>query len=150
MKIFVGQIYAKAGVNFPFTIRFQQWLGAALSERTAATEEFSNMFGAGFGLGLRISAKEEIDQTEIKGPTVFKRDKDVEFSIFLPHRPKVYHDPAVAVLLVDQVLQSVTVILQQIGLDPTNVARDVPLLLSEFLRTPEFLKERVQKGPCSN
>lgn len=33
---------------------------------------------------LRISAKRGIVVNEIRGPTVFTRDKDVEISIFLP------------------------------------------------------------------
>lgn len=47
MKIFVGQIYNKAGVAFPFSLRFQKWLGDALCERVAVSTEFSSEFGTG-------------------------------------------------------------------------------------------------------
>lgn len=141
MKIFIGQIYIKAGVIFPFSLRFQKWLGDALSERVEATECFINEFGVGARLGIRISAKENIDQPEIKGPTVFKRDKCVEFTIFLPYQSSDYYDPTVAASLVEQLLQSVVIILQKIGLDPVNVVRDADYLRSDFLSTPGLLDD---------
>jgi hypothetical protein len=82
MKIFVGQIYIKPGITFPFSLQFQRWLGDALTERVEASEQFCKAYGANFALGLRISAKEEISEPEIKGPTVFKRNRNVEFTIF--------------------------------------------------------------------
>ena len=139
MKIFIGQIYIEPGVAFPFSLRFQKWLGDALSERVSASEQFSNKFGSGFDLGLRISAKANINQPEIKGPTVFKRDKDVEFTIFLPHQRNDYHDLTVASLLLEQVLQSAVLILQQLGLNPANVLGDMHHLQTEFLNTPGLL-----------
>ena len=141
MKIFVGQIYIKAGVAFPFSLRFQKWLGDALSERVEASMQFSNKYGSGFELGLRISAKEDIEQPEIKGPTVFKQDKTVEFTIFLPYRANDYHDLKVASLLVNQMLQSIVIILQQIDLDPTDILRDTVYLQSEFLNTQNLMRK---------
>jgi hypothetical protein len=142
MKIFVGQVYIKAGVAFPFSLQFQKWLGDALSERVEASNQFNREFGVGFGLGLRISAKTEINQTEIKGPTVFKRDKTVEFTIFLPHRANNYHDLDVASQLVEQVLQSVAIILPRMGLDPAKILSDTEHLRSEFLNVPGLLEEK--------
>ena len=149
MKIFVGQIYIKAGVAFPFSLRFQKWLGDALSERVEVSPAFSSEFGSGFSLGLRISAKDDIEQPEIKGPTVFKRDKTVEFTIFLPHGANDFHDLAVASPLLDQVLRSVVIILNQIGLDAVNVLRDTDHLRSEFLSVPGLLDARKRPTPDS-
>jgi len=142
MKVFIGQIYIKAGVAFPFSLRFQRWLGDALSERVEVSEQFSKKFGADFGLGLRISAKEDIERPEIKGPTVFKRDKNVEFTIFLPHRPNDYHDLTVASLLLEQVLQSTVRILHQLGLNAANVLGDMHHLRAEFLSASGLLDTR--------
>lgn len=149
MKIFIGQIYIKAGLAFPFSLRFQRWLGDCLSERVDVSEQFATEFGDGFGLGLRISAKENIDQPEIKGPTVFKRDKNVEFTIFLPYRPSNYHDLAVASLLLEQVLQSALLIFQRLGLNTANVVGDMPHLRTEFLSTPGLLDVGKPAAPDS-
>jgi hypothetical protein len=133
MKIFIGQIYIKPGISFPFSLGFQKWLGDSLSERIEATEPFKKEFGVDARLGIRISAKENIDQPEIKGPTFFKRDKCVEFTIFLPYQSRDYYDPSVAAYLVDQLLQSIGIILQDIKLDPENIVRDAARLRSDFL-----------------
>jgi len=140
MKIFVGQIYITPGVKFPFSLRFQKWFGDALSERTEVSERFCQEFGTNFILGFRISAKEGISKAEIKGPTVFKRDKSVEFTIFLPHTPKDYHKPEEALCVFQNLLQSTVLILEQFEVDTLKILRDVTLLESEFLNTPGLLE----------
>jgi hypothetical protein len=142
MRIFVGQIYIEPGVTFPFSFGFNKWLGDALSQRIEVSEQFRNKFGAEFGLGIRVSAKQEIDQPEIRGPTVFKRDKDVEFSIFLPHRSKDYHESTEASFVVEQLLEAAARAMQQVGLNTAKLIGDVPLLRAEFLNTPGLLNAR--------
>lgn len=142
MKIFFGQIYVRPEITFPFSIPFQVWLSEAVSERVEISPAFIKRFGANYKLGFRISAKAEIDYSEIKGPTVFKRDKDVEFTIFLPHRPKDYHDPAVAWSIVEQLLEASVQVLKQVGLDSAKVVADFPQLQKEFMRTPGLIKTR--------
>ena len=142
MKIFVGQIYISAGIEFPFSLRFQKWLGDTLSERIEVSGEFSKKFGVDFKLGFRLSAKEEIGEPEIRGPTVFKRDKDVEFSIFLPFRSKDYHDPVEASLILEQFLRAAAQVMNQIGLNTDKLLTDLPHIKTEFLRTPGLLRDR--------
>lgn len=139
MNIFVGQIYIRPGISFPFSIRFQRWLGDALSARVEISEQFCKAYGADFGLGLRISAKEEIDQPEIKGPTKFNRDKTVEFTIFLPHEGRNYHEPKNSLVLLQRFLQAVGRVLEQLGLDASKILADFNVLETEFLNAPEFL-----------
>ena len=147
MKIFVGQIYIEVGVTFPFSLRFQRWLGDALSERVETSGQFCARFGANFGLGLRISAKADIEQTEIRGPTVFKRDKDVEYTVFLPYKPNDYHDPGLASLVLLQILQSTVRVLQELDLNPQKVVGDMNYLQATFLNTPGLLKTRNPSAP---
>ena len=148
IKIFIGQIHIKAGISFPFSLRFQKWLGDALSELVEVSSEFSSKHGSDFGLGFRISAKDDIEEPEIKGPTIFKRDKTIEYSVFLPHKANDYHDIAVASHLVDQILDSVVVILPEVGLDASNVLKEAKRIRTEFLSRPGFID--AQKRPTSN
>ena len=147
MKIFVGQIYIQVGATFPFSLRFQRWLGEALSGRVEVSERFCKEFGSDFELGFRISAKKGIDRVEIKGPTVFKRDKSVEFTIFLPYGQSDYHELGAASLVLQEVLQSVGRILQQVGLDAGKILGDIDVLRDEFLSTPGLLNN---KGTLNN
>ena len=84
MKIFVSQIYIQVGINFPFSHVFQKYIHEMLSACTHPSETFIRRYGADFTLMFRMSAKEKITETEIAGPTVYKKDKDVEYSLFLP------------------------------------------------------------------
>ena len=85
MNISVGQIYIEPGVNFPFSHLMQVWLGQQLSALASPTADFVNAYGIDFSLVIRISARKSLKANEIKGPTVFKRTKDVEYTIFLPY-----------------------------------------------------------------
>ena len=84
MKVRFGQIYVEVGVCFPFSLRFQQRLSEEVSSVIQPSAEFSKKFGDNWSLMFRISAKKRMDETEIRGPTVFRKSKDVEFSVFLP------------------------------------------------------------------
>jgi hypothetical protein len=84
MKVFFGQIYIKPGISFDFSHRFQVYLGEQITELVEPSSEFIERYGVDYDLMFRISAKQQIAENEIRGPTVFKRDKDIEFTIFLP------------------------------------------------------------------
>ncbi len=139
MNIFVGQIYIRPGISFPFTIRFQRWLGDALSKRVDVSEAFCKTYGPDFSLGLRISAKAAIYQPEINGPTVFKSDKTVEFTIFLPHRSEDHYEPQNSLVLLRQVVQAVDRVLRDLDLDASRLLSDSSVLETEFLNTPGLL-----------
>src|SRR5947207_12558625 len=93
MKIFVGQIYIEPGASYPFSHQFQTWLGEELTNRVQPSQQFLRAYPDGFDLIFRVSAKSKINKPEIKGPTVFKRGKDVEFTVFLPHDGREPSDP---------------------------------------------------------
>lgn len=84
MNVGVGQIYIRPGIKFPFSHHMQIWLGERLEALDLPAPEFEKRYGGDFTLMLNLSAKERLDALEVKGPTVFKTDKDVEYTIFLP------------------------------------------------------------------
>jgi hypothetical protein len=85
MRISVSQIYIRPGVNFPFSHLFQRWISEELTAIVRPSDEFIRDFGNDFTLVFNLSAKADIHQNEIKGPTIFKETKDVEFTIFVPY-----------------------------------------------------------------
>jgi len=62
----------------------QGWLGERLSALAKPRDEFVDVYGEDFSLGVRISARRKLIENEIKGPTIFKKVKDVEYTLFLP------------------------------------------------------------------
>ena len=92
MSIYVSQIYPEAGVSYPFNHRFQKYLSDLVSAKVGTSKKFADLYGPEYDLIFRMSAKEGLAKPEIKGPTVFKRDKDVEYTVFLPFDRSVEMD----------------------------------------------------------
>jgi hypothetical protein len=84
MKVFVSQLNIQPGVSFPFSHVMQSLLHETLSALAVPSPAFTDKYGADFNLIVRLSAKREPKQNEIKGPTVFKKEKEVEYTLFLP------------------------------------------------------------------
>ncbi len=85
MKIHFGQIYIEAGASFPFTHKYQLAISENVSKLVVPSDSFVSLYGQDYELMIRVSAKKGLKENEIKGPTVFKKEKDIEFTIFLPH-----------------------------------------------------------------
>lgn len=84
MRVHFGQIYIESGVAFPFSHAFQRRMSDEVSSLVDPSPLFVKKYGADYDLIFRISAKAAIRETEIRGPSVFRKNKDVEYSIFLP------------------------------------------------------------------
>ena len=84
MQVHFGQIYVEQGAYFPFSHIFQQYISEEMSALVIPSKKFVAQYGQDWKLIFRISAKHSLDRNEIRGPTAFKKDKDVEYSIFLP------------------------------------------------------------------
>src|ERR1700733_5134476 len=84
MNIWVSQIYVTPGVRFPFSWRMQVRLSDKLTSLVGPSPEFQARYGGGYEVGVNLSAKTGIDANVIAGPTVFKKTKSVEYTLFLP------------------------------------------------------------------
>lgn len=84
MKVAFSQVYIEPDANFPFSVHFQRLMTEEVTAITTPSSKFTESFGIVSELIFRISAKHQLEDNEIKGPTVFKNAKDVEFTIFLP------------------------------------------------------------------
>ena len=132
MNIYISQIYIQPGVSYPFSYRFQKFMSEAVTERVSPSEKFVTRYGEDFDLIFRMSAKSEIAETEIKGPTVFKRDKDVEYSIFIPFRgnesdPKTLHDVVITLL------NGIVSVLNGLGFDTTTLLDESEALANHII-----------------
>src|SRR4051812_3762329 len=84
MTIHFGQIYVQPGVSLPFTHRFQLRLSEAISALVEPSPAFAEKYGSDYELMFRISAKKGLHDNEVVGPTVFRKARDVEYTVFLP------------------------------------------------------------------
>lgn len=100
MKVWFSQIYIEEGVNFPFSCHFQKRLSQMITGLVEPSAKFIEKYGRDFELMFRISAKHALLDNEIKGPAVFKKAKDVEYSVFLPFDLIIKHTDAPKVALI--------------------------------------------------
>lgn len=85
MKVWVSQIYIEVGVNFPFSHLWQIWLTEQLSAIAFPSAKFVAKYGEDFKLGVNLSARKELRDNEVRGPSVFKKYRNVEYTLFLPY-----------------------------------------------------------------
>lgn len=142
MKIFLGQVYVQAGVNYPFSHQFQKWMSEVLSGCTEASKKYIEVYGADFNLIFRLSAKANIPNAEVKGPTVFKKTKDVEYTIFLPHEGSGFPSPPDYSRVLSILFDSIIAILEELEVDVTKLVNDAPDLIKQIVSNPTMFKKQ--------
>ena len=83
MNISFGQVYIRPGITFPFSHHFQRRMREHASSLVSSSPEFENRYGPDWQVMINVSAK-EIFECQTIGPAVFRKDKRVEYSVFLP------------------------------------------------------------------
>ena len=141
MRINFGQIYATPGVTFPWTIYFQKQLGEKVTALVSPGSKFTTRYGEHWSLMIRISAKRGIASSEILGPSVFRKDCSVEYSIFLPydHMPKGsdFAEPALHSLLA-----GVCEVLTKAGIEHDDLDAEQHRLVVEFSKDPRAVETK--------
>lgn len=84
MKVSFSQVYIELGANFPFSVHFQRLLTKEVTALVQPSRNFIESYGADFELGFNVSAKHSLKDNEVRGPTIFKKSKAVEYTVFLP------------------------------------------------------------------
>ena len=139
MEIYFSQIYIEAEATFPLSNHFQKFLSKEITSLAAPSEQFIKQYGEDWNLIFRISAKKDIDATMICGPTAFKKQKDVEFTIFLPFK-KIERKYNKIELLVVYLLQGVCSVLGSLGIATENVVQTQESLIKSVCSNPAMLK----------
>ena len=138
MKIHFCQIYVEPGVAFPFSLLFQRRLSDEVSALIAPSVLFTQRYGDDWALMFRVSAKRIIVDNEVRGPSVFKKSKDVEFTIFLPFDP-IQHEASVARSAVAFLLRGVCAVLDSLGFDTTSIQARQSSLAESISSDPTML-----------
>jgi len=140
MKIYFGQIYIQVGISFPFNHLFQNFLGTKISELIKPSQKFITLYSDDYSFGIRISAKKELAINEIKGPTVYKKDKEVEFTIFLPYTPIMQKiEPNRSAL--EHLFDGVYVVLGKYEIDISYLKKEQDKVIDKILSSPEMFED---------
>lgn len=122
MRVYFSQIYIEQGAYFPFSHLFHKFMSDAVSQRVAPSPLFLSKYGADYSLIFRISAKHSLDEVELRGPTVFKKTQDVEYTIFLPF-PVIMSERWPPHAALDRIVQGVCAVFDKLGIDAAEVRR---------------------------
>lgn len=138
MQIHVGQIYISPDAAFPFSVRWQTHCGDLLSSLPLHSARFEQDYGVDYKLIFRVSAKKNIDEVETRGPTHFRRDRHVEFTLFLPHAGRARVSVAECRVAMDQMFAAVGTVLELLGCEPEALRAAAPRWIDEIMNRAEM------------
>src|SRR3974377_1652345 len=138
MQISFTQVYIEGGVSFPFSHLFQHRLSEALSALAEPSALFLKHYGADLEFIFYISAKDGIQDNEIRGPTVFRKAKDVEYTVFLPFDVVMRHDdaPRYAVILL---LKGICEVFDRLKIDKAPLLDKQESIIESICSDPTML-----------
>jgi hypothetical protein len=141
MRVYVTQIYIEAGVYYPFSHHFQNFISDELTKRLTPSDAFISKYAEDFNLIFNMSAKAKIPTAEIKGPTVFRKDKDVEYTIFLPFNIHDVQSSEVYRQTLRLLISSISSVLIDLEIDASQLLRDSEDIVERILSNPKTINE---------
>lgn len=139
MKVFFRQIYIEEGVQFSFSIDFQGHISKVITALLKPSEKFIKKYGEDFDLVFNVSAKRGLLENEIRGPAVFKKTKDVEYTIFLPF-DVITRKSEVAQSALEYLLAGAICVFEKLEFDTANVLERQGALIEEICSDPAMFK----------
>ena len=140
MIVSIGQVYIKPGVRFPFSHLMQVWVSEALSSVADNCADFQMNYGCDFELIVRVSADTQIADNMLKGPTVFRENKVVECSLFLPF-DIISKDPEGCRAAMKFLMAGVRSVFRKVGIDPTMLDEKTAIIIDHVCSEPTMLKQ---------
>ena len=141
MNVHINQFFTEPGFAYPFTGIFVGWMELEVSKRIQASKKFLEKYSKDHGLCFFLDARPGIAAPHLNGPTVRKRDKEVQFSIILPHAggpmPKEATEYVQPVKLL---VQSIAAALEKVEIDSSQILQDLPTLIQYFVSTPKLIR----------
>jgi len=141
MDIFFGQIYLEPDAVFPFSFKFNGWLTEQVARHVVDSDGFRGAYPGIMRLGFRISARKGLESVDLRGPTIFKRAKDIEFTIFVPHNKNRFQTAEDLQPIVDALLAGVIDALNKLFIDSSELKNHASEIVKDFKNIPGLLKE---------
>lgn len=140
MKIQFSQAYIDVDASFPFSYRWQTRVSDEISALVKPSDEFIEKYGRAYDLVFNVSAKLRIKKNQILGPTVFKRTKDVEYTVFLPF--SVISKEADVLRAATQFLfEGACSVMESLGIDTAAVRKSEQAIINGICSDPTMLDD---------
>jgi hypothetical protein len=138
MKVAFSQVYIELGANFPFSVHFQRLLTKEVTALVQPSPKFIESYGDVSELGFNVSAKHYLKENEVRGPTVFKKSKAVEYTVFLPFDVIMTHADAPKHALIF-LLKGVCDVFDMLDIDKTKLLDKQGSLIDAICSDPTML-----------
>jgi hypothetical protein len=139
VKIYFGQIYVEPGISFPFTHEFQKFLSQEVTSIVFPSSKFIHDFGEDWDLIFRISAKQKLENLEVRGPTKFNKDCDVEYTLFLPF-DRLMNSSHTNVDAFETIFDGVLFVLESLNISVLDLKSKREELLEIIIKDPKMFK----------
>jgi hypothetical protein len=139
MRVYVSQIYIEPGISYPFTHVFQKYLSSLASDDTKCSEQFRTRYGEDYDLIFNVSAKTGLVSPEIKGPTVFKREKTVEYTVFLPFQIEQNISDKSLTNAIKLLLNCMNTVLSSFSMTSNRIAGDTDGIARRVVEDPNMI-----------
>lgn len=139
MKISFTQAYVEPGVDFPFSHVCQGYLSDEVSSLVSPSSTFLEEYGDDYALGFYITAKVRIQKNEVHGPAVSKRNKDVEYSVFLPY-DAINRKKDVLGSALEFLIEGVCEVLESLKIDTRHLKKRRDTLISHICSDPTMIE----------
>ena len=73
---------------------------------------------------------------------MFKKDKDVEYTIFLPFRKEQTHGPDEYHAVLKLLICAIVDVLNRLEIDPSRLLEDSPALIERIVSDPKMIKSQ--------
>jgi hypothetical protein len=140
MEIAVSQVYTKAGVNFPFSFTLQEYVSDTLSSFALPTSAFIQKYGVNWSLIIRVNADLGTINNRIVGPSVFKKDKDAEFTLFLPY-DAILNSADSLHTAIEFLLEGVSTVFDRVGIEAPELVKNRESIINYIYSEPRMLDE---------
>lgn len=141
MKMFITQFYIDPTAVYPLTSIFQQYVTERLNQLVSIPPAFISRFGEDWSFVFRMSAKAELIAPDIRGPAVYKRYKNVEYTIFLPFDQSVSLSRDVLSNALRVLLSCIAKALDDCGMDTGKLRAESEAIVSHIMNSPKMIKE---------
>lgn len=139
IKVYFSQCYIEPAA-FPFSHLFQKRLSREVTALVEPSAEFQKRYGDDFDLVFNVSAKQKIRDNEVRGPAVFRKDRNVEFTVFLPFDVIMRKADAPRVALAF-LLNGVAYGFDKLEIDNSKLLKKQESIIKGICADPTMLKE---------
>ncbi|MEM9885748.1 MAG: hypothetical protein AAF849_07645 [Bacteroidota bacterium] len=118
MNITISSIFPEAGYNFNISYKIHEIIASEINEALTDLGTFDLTFGKDFDLGIIVSTKRKVNDLYVQGPAIFKREKIVDFTIWIPFR-EVKNSSSYTNSYIDYLIKGILELFERYDIDTT-------------------------------